>query len=94
VQRYLVSDRRAFFLLRSDDRDMLRETKRLDPTRIVARAHGDELYDWFVDPERAPFGAVLYEVMPSDETLQLRASLAESRAKQQRALQEGTPETR
>jgi hypothetical protein len=86
VQRYLIADRRAFFLLRSEDRDTLRDTKRLDPTQIVARAHGEELYDWFVDPERAPFGAVLYEVMPSEETLRLRAARSDARATLQRLL--------
>jgi hypothetical protein len=91
VHRYLIDGRQAFFLLRSDDRDMLRETKRLDPTRIVARAQGAELYDWFIDPERAPFGAVLYEVMPSEETLRLRASIADARAKKQRALAAPAP---
>jgi len=76
VARYLIAGRRAFFLLRSEDRDTLPQTRRLDPTRPVARARGEDLHDWFVDPERAPFGAVLYEVQPSDETLRLRDAVA------------------
>lgn len=76
VARYLIAGRRVFFLLRNEDRDTLRETRRLDPTRAVARARGEELYDWFVDPERAPLGAVLYEVEPSETTLRLRAAVA------------------
>ena len=78
VARHLIAGRRVFFLLRNEDRDTLRETRRLDPTRAVARARGEQLYDWFVDPERAPLGAVLYEVEPSEETLRLREAVAAS----------------
>jgi len=80
VVRHLVSGRRAFFLLRSDDREIMHETKPLDPARLIARAQGRELYDWFVDPQGAPFGAVLYEIEPSPATLQLRKMLAEQKA--------------
>jgi len=80
AMRFLIAGKRVFFLLRADDRDTLAATRPLDPTRVVARARGAELYDWFVDPATAPFGAVLYEVEPSPVTLQLRAEVARQRA--------------
>ena len=80
AMRFLIAGRRVFFLLRSDDRETLAASKRLDPARVVARARGAELYDWFVDPAAAPFGAALYEIEPSPFTLQLREQVARDRA--------------
>lgn len=76
VSRYLIEGRRAFFLLRSDDRQTLDTDRPMDPTRVVARARGAQLYDWFIDPAGAPFGAVLYEVEPSERTRRLRELVA------------------
>jgi hypothetical protein len=84
VMRYLIAGRRAFFLLRADDHETLAETKPLDQARVVARARGAELYDWFVDPAMAPLGAVLYEIEPGPGTLRLRQQVAEALAKSQR----------
>jgi hypothetical protein len=80
AMRFLIAGRRVFFLLRADDRETLAATRPLDPTRVVARARGAELYDWFVDPATAPFGAVLYEVEPTPFTLHLREQIANDRA--------------
>ena len=79
VMRYLLEGRRAFFLLRADDRQTLPATRGIDPARVIARAQGRALYDWFVDPQAAPFGAVLYEVEPSESTLLLREILAKQK---------------
>ncbi len=75
VARHLLAGRRVFFLLRAEDRDTLRDSQLNDPYRLVAKAHGPALFDWFVDPAGAPFGAVLYEVEPSPATLELRRML-------------------
>lgn len=76
AMRFLIAGRRVFFLLRSDDRTTLARARGMDPARVVARARGDELYDWLVDPATAPFGAVLYEVEPGPFTLELRERIA------------------
>jgi hypothetical protein len=80
VERYHVAGRRVFFLLRAEDGTTLSETKRLGPVRQLARARGDALYDWFVDPDRAPLGAVLYEADPTPDALRMRREVAERAA--------------
>jgi len=84
AMRFLLEGRRVFFLLRADDRDTIATARGLDPARIVARARGAELYDWFVDPASAPFGAVLYEVEPTPITRQLRDDIVRHRAARSR----------
>ncbi|HEY8514447.1 MAG TPA: hypothetical protein VIS07_02925, partial [Candidatus Binatia bacterium] len=74
IGRSLVAGQRVFLLLRGEDRETLRTIKNNTP-RLVTRVQGQQLYDWFVDPRKAPFGAALYEIEPSAATLQLREML-------------------
>jgi hypothetical protein len=76
VSRHLLAGKRVFYMLRADDRDTLRAAQPMDPHRLVAKAQGKQLHDWFVDPAGAPFGVALYEIEPTPATLELRRLLA------------------
>ncbi|MEW6270996.1 MAG: hypothetical protein AB1689_17065 [Thermodesulfobacteriota bacterium] len=83
IGRSLVAGKRVFLLLRGEDRETLRSIRN-NQARLIGRAHGRQLYDWFVDPGAAPFGAALYEIEPSPFTLQLRDMLREEQGRPER----------
>ncbi|HYC23837.1 MAG TPA: hypothetical protein VEI94_14095 [Candidatus Bathyarchaeia archaeon] len=65
--KYTLAGRRVFFLIAADDRETLRPLDPLAVVHRVARREGLALQDWFIDPRRAPAGAVLYEAELNDE---------------------------
>lgn len=67
--RYALVSRRSFLLIAADES---RELDALAPAaslRVVERRSGEALYDWFVDPNAARRGAVLYEIAVSEAAL-------------------------
>ncbi len=64
--QFLLEGRRAFYLLDARDRESLRRLERNAEVRVVQRRQGGALLEWYIDPRRAPAGAVLYEISLSE----------------------------
>lgn len=67
--RCTLTSRRLFALLGTADALPFVSPKDWWTAREITRLRGDALLDWFVDPRRAPQGAVLYEVTMSPTLL-------------------------
>lgn len=59
--RLTESGRSLYLLLGAAERDPFTAPRAWITMRPIARRSGEALRDWFVNPERAPSGAVLYE---------------------------------
>ncbi len=59
--RRTAAGRPLYLLLGAAERDPFTAPRAFITMRTVARRDGEALRDWFVDPQRAPTGAVLYE---------------------------------
>lgn len=59
---FALQGRRTFYLFDARDSASLRKMTRYAKVRVVEKRVGPELLEWYVDPRRAPAGAVLYEV--------------------------------
>lgn len=72
--RFGLGGKRVFFLLDARDRRTLRRLEEQLSVQRRGRRRGQALLEWYVDPKRAPKGAVLYEVqIPPAREEQLRA---------------------
>ena len=72
--RFGLRGRRVFFLLDARDRRTLQRLEEQLSVERRGRRKGKALLEWYVDPRRAPKGAVLYEVtIPPSREEQLRA---------------------
>jgi len=82
---FALDGRRVFYLLDARDRERLSRVSRGAEVRRVEHRQGADLLEWYVDPRRAPAGAVLYEL-----------TLSEARAEEVRLLldllERGRPE--
>lgn len=61
--QFALEGRRTFYLLDARDRTSLDRVREKVDVRVVERRDGPALLDWYVDPRRAPAGAVLYELV-------------------------------
>lgn len=65
--RFALDGRRVFYLLDARDRASLARVSRGADVAVVEHRQGPALLEWYVDPRRAPAGAVLYELTLSDD---------------------------
>ncbi len=61
--QFALEGRRTFYLLDARDRASLDRVREKVDVRVVERREGPALLDWYIDPRRAPAGAVLYELV-------------------------------
>ncbi|MBM4265943.1 MAG: hypothetical protein FJ144_04915 [Deltaproteobacteria bacterium] len=65
--RFVLAGRRVFFLLDARDRSSLARLAQAGEVRERGRRGPARVLDWYVDPRKAPRGAVLYEVEIPEE---------------------------
>lgn len=66
-----MNGRRPFFLLEEARIGEITGLRTVGGLRIVARRHGPDVLDWFVDPRRGAGGVVLYELVLSEQQRRL-----------------------
>lgn len=59
---FALQGRRTFYLFDARDAASVRKMTQYANVRVVEKRFGPDLLEWYVDPRRAPAGAVLYEV--------------------------------
>ncbi len=91
--QFALQGRRTFYLLDARDRESLRRVRGKAIVREVERRKGPDLLEWYVDPRRAPAGAVLYELsLPEDVDRQIRLFLeAGERSRREWESEEAAP---